>query len=88
MGLGIIEVGDAANSALDPNTNTFIPFNGYVLIDSEIIEYDAIEYLYQDSITHAIKYVDVSAAEQVKLNFNFNLNDNFQMLNMLSKNLF
>jgi hypothetical protein len=58
MGLQIIEVGD---SALDPNTNTFVPFNGFVLIDSEIIEYDAIEYLYQDSITHTIKYVDVSS---------------------------
>jgi len=61
MGLQIIEVGDSADSALNPNTNTFVPFNGYVLIDSEIIEYDAIEYLYQDAITHTIKYVDISS---------------------------
>jgi hypothetical protein len=61
MGLKIVEVGDEADSALHPNTNIFVPFNGYVLIDAEIIEYDAIEYLYQDSVTHTIKYVDVSS---------------------------
>jgi hypothetical protein len=59
MGLQIIEV--KANEILDPNTPTFVPFNGYVLIDSEIIEYDAIEYVYQDAITGVYKYIDVSS---------------------------
>jgi len=59
MGLQIIEV--KANEVLDPNTPTFVPFNGYVLIDSEIIEYDAIEYVYQDAITDVLKYIDVSS---------------------------
>ena len=59
MGLQIIQVGE--QDILDPNTATFIPFNGYILIDSEIIEYDAIEYMYTDSITKATKYIDVSS---------------------------
>lgn len=59
MGLQIIEV--KANEVLDPNTPTFVPFNGYVLIDSEIIEYDAIEYVYQDAVTDVLKYIDVSS---------------------------
>jgi len=59
MGLQIIQVGE--QDVLDPSTSTFIPFNGYVLIDSEIIEYDAIEYMYRDSVTGDIKYVDVSS---------------------------
>jgi hypothetical protein len=59
MGLEVIQVGE--QDVLDPSTSTFIPFNGYVLIDSEIIEYDAIEYMYTDSITNALKYVDVSS---------------------------
>jgi len=59
MGLQVIQVGE--QDVLDPNTSTFIPFNGYVLIDSEIIEYDAIEYMYRDSVTQVIKYVDVQS---------------------------
>ena len=59
MGLQLIQVGE--QDVLDPSTATFIPFNGYILIDSEIIEYDAIEYMYKDSLTGAIKYVDVSS---------------------------
>ena len=59
MGLQLIQVGE--QDVLDPSTATFIPFNGYILIDSEIIEYDAIEYMYRDSLTSAIKYVDVSS---------------------------
>lgn len=59
MGLQLIQVGE--QDVLDPSTATFIPFNGYILIDSEIIEYDAIEYMYKDSVTSAIKYVDVSS---------------------------
>jgi hypothetical protein len=59
MGLQLIQVGE--QDVLDPSTATFIPFNGYILIDSEIIEYDAIEYMYRDSITNDLKYVDVSS---------------------------
>jgi hypothetical protein len=59
MGLQLIQVGE--QDVLDPSTATFIPFNGYILIDSEIIEYDAIEYMYTDSLTSTIKYVDVSS---------------------------
>jgi len=59
MGLQLIQVGE--QDVLDPSTATFIPFNGYVLIDSEIIEYDAIEYMYKDSLTGEMKYVDVSS---------------------------
>jgi hypothetical protein len=59
MGLQLIQVGE--QDVLDPSTATFIPFNGYILIDSEIIEYDAIEYLYKDSLTGIIKYIDVSS---------------------------
>ena len=59
MGLQLIQVGE--QDILDPNTATFIPFNGYILIDSEIIEYDAIEYMYTDSITKDTKYIDVSS---------------------------
>ena len=59
MGLELIQVGE--EDLLDPSTPTFIPFNGYVLIDSEIIEYDAIEYTYRDSVTGDLKYVDVSS---------------------------
>ena len=59
MALQIIQVGE--QDILDRNTATFIPFNGYILIDSEIIEYDAIEYMYTDSITKVTKYIDVSS---------------------------
>jgi hypothetical protein len=59
MGLQLIQVGE--QDVLDPSTATFIPFNGYILIDSEIIEYDAIEYMYKDSVTGVMKYVDVSS---------------------------
>lgn len=59
MGLQIIQVGE--QDVLDPSTSTFIPFNGYILIDSEVIEYDAIEYMYKDSISGVTKYVDVSS---------------------------
>ena len=59
MGLQVVQVGE--QDVLDPSTSTFIPFNGYVLIDSEIIEYDAIEYTYKDSLTGTMKYVDVSS---------------------------
>ena len=59
MGLQLIQIGE--QDVLDPSTATFIPFNGYILIDSEIIEYDAIEYMYKDSLTEIIKYVDVSS---------------------------
>ena len=59
MGLQLIQVGE--EDLLDPSTPTFIPFNGYILIDSEIIEYDAIEYTYRDSVTGVFKYVDVSS---------------------------
>ena len=59
MGLQLIQVGE--QDVLDPSTATFIPFNGYILIDSEVIEYDAIEYMYKDSLTGIIKYVDVSS---------------------------
>jgi hypothetical protein len=59
MALQIIQVGE--QDILDPNTSTFIPFSGYILIDSEIIEYDAIEYMYTDSITKVTKYIDVSS---------------------------
>ena len=57
MGLQIIQIGE--QDALDPNTQKFVFFNGYILIDSEIIEYDAIEYMYTDSLTGATKYIDV-----------------------------
>jgi hypothetical protein len=59
MTLQLIQIGE--QDVLDPSTATFIPFNGYILIDSEIIEYDAIEYMYKDSMTGVIKYVDVSS---------------------------
>jgi hypothetical protein len=59
MGLQLIQVGE--QDVLDPSTATFIPFNGYILIDSEIIEYDAIEYMYKDALTGVMKYVDVSS---------------------------
>lgn len=59
MGLQLVQVGET--DVLDPSTATFIPFNGYILIDSEVIEYDAIEYMYKDSVTGIIKYVDVTS---------------------------
>ena len=60
MYLKIIEFGD--NDLLGVNTNTFIPFNGHLLIDSEIIEYDAIEYTYREAaLPNALKYIDVSS---------------------------
>jgi hypothetical protein len=57
MGLQIIQIGE--QDVLDPNTQKFVFFNGYILIDSEIIEYDAIEYMYTDSLTGDTKYIDV-----------------------------
>jgi hypothetical protein len=59
MKLLAVQAGE--QDVLDPNTPIFVPFNGYILVDSEIIEYDAIEYMYQDSLTHTIKYIDVQS---------------------------
>lgn len=67
MGLQIIQVGET--DVLDPSTPTFIPFSGYILVDSEIIEYDAIEYMYKDSVTQAVKYVDVKSKSDLSRYF-------------------